>query len=150
MKSRITLVLPLVLLLVRYQLRDSDDWTPPTEKKAMDKAVAEILKEYKALSGNQDLVPTRRRRVLLLRLGDLPTKKCVKSLQADRQEGARHPRQDQRDVLPRPRIGDVKAVDAMYKYCLKEYPFGLSRLTSGVRSPRPPTTRSRRGSSRSR
>ena len=130
--SRNALVLPLVFLLCGSSFA-ADDWTPPTEKKAMDKAVAEITKEYKALSGNQDLVPTRRRRVLLLRLGQLPTKKCVKQLRIYVKK-ERDTRAKINAMYSLVRVGDVKAVDAMYKYCLKEirsvYPAYLGRALS--------------------
>jgi len=111
------LLILMVFLFVPTSL--ASDWKPPTEKKALDKAVKETIKEYDAISGNHDLVPVRRRRILIVRLGMLPHKKTSKAL--------RRILQRERDVRAQINamyaivdVGDFKAVKAMYKYVLKQ------------------------------
>ena len=109
------------------------EWEPPTDKKLLEKEIKETLKEYEALSGNHDLVQTRRRRELIRRLGYMPSKKTVKSLRAlVRRE--RDTRAKINAMYALATIGDVKAVNDMYRFCLKEirsvFPSYLGRALS--------------------
>ena len=110
-------LIALVCLFVPPSL--AADWEPPTEKKALEKTLKDTIKEYDALSGNHDLIQTRRRRELILRLGFMPSKKTSKAL--------RRILQDESDVRARINamysivdVGDFKAVKSMYKQVLKQ------------------------------
>ena len=70
-------LIALVCLFVPPSL--AADWKPPTEKKALEKTIKDTIKEYDALSRNHDLIQTRRRRELILRLG---TSKCCRNVPA--------------------------------------------------------------------
>ena len=108
----------------------AEEWAPPTEKKELARAIKKTLEEYEALSGNHDLVQKRRRRELLRRMGMMPDKKVVKALRRIvRKEGDTRAKINAMYSLCT--IGDVKAVNDIYKFCLKEirsvYPAYLGR-----------------------
>ncbi|MHC4954193.1 MAG: HEAT repeat domain-containing protein, partial [Planctomycetota bacterium] len=95
------------------------DWKPPVEPKALEKEIKETIREYDALSGNHDLIQTRRRRELIRRLGLMPHKKTVKALRTivQRESDIRARINAMYSLV---QVGDIKAVNAMYKYVLKQ------------------------------
>ncbi|MHC4940664.1 MAG: HEAT repeat domain-containing protein [Planctomycetota bacterium] len=116
----------------------AEDWAPPTDKKELKRVIKETIDEYDALSGNHDLVQKRRRRELLRRMGQLPDKKTVKALRRIvRKEGDTRAKINAMYSLCT--IGDVKAVNDIYKFCLKEirsvYPAYLGRALAHTKDP---------------
>jgi len=95
------------------------DWKPPTDPKALQEEVKETIEEWEALSGNHDLIQTRRRRELILRLGQMPDKKSVKALRRIVQKES-DVRAQINAMYSLVQVGDAKAVRAMYKYVLRQ------------------------------
>jgi len=114
----------LASLLLLALAAPAQEFGGPDEKPETDKAVIEeklksILEEYEAISRNQDLVQTRRRRELARRLGRLPHEDSVKTLLRIVEEDA-----DLRSrivaMYSLGRIGDLKAVKRMYRKVKEE------------------------------
>ncbi|MHC4548658.1 MAG: HEAT repeat domain-containing protein [Planctomycetota bacterium] len=91
----------------------------PTDPKVIAQKVAEIAEEYEAIARNQDLRQTRRRRELARRLGDLSHEESVKILLRIIENDA-----DLRAQIVAMkslcRVGDVKAVQRMYRHVKRE------------------------------
>ena len=113
------LLLLLIALPSAAQEAPADDETMETDPAVIEQKVEKIIEEYEALRASADLEPTRRRRELARRLGTLPCEDAVKTLhkliENDR---------DLRTVIfamnSLCRIGDIKAIQRMYKHVLKE------------------------------
>jgi|GEM_PF-2422805 len=110
---------PLVVLALVFAAPAlGSDWKAPTEPKALKREVKATIKEYDALSGNHDLIQTRRRRELIRRLGEMQHKDSVKALRRilQRESDIRARINAMNSIV---QVGDIKAVQAMYKYVVK-------------------------------
>jgi len=95
----------------------ASDWKPPADPKALKREVKQTVREYDALSGNHDLIQTRRRRELIRRLGEMPHKNSVKALRriVQRESDIRARINAMNSLV---QVGDLKAVQAMYKFVI--------------------------------
>ncbi len=116
---RLLVSLLLLALAAPAQEFGGPDEKPETDKAVIEEKVKEILEEYEAISRNQDLVQTRRRRELARRLGRLQHEDSVKALLRIVEEDA--------DLRARivamysiGKIGDMKAVKRMYRKVREE------------------------------
>ncbi|MEM8884434.1 MAG: HEAT repeat domain-containing protein [Planctomycetota bacterium] len=112
-------LLAAVALLLLVAPAEAVDWEPPQEKKAIEKEIKRTVKEWDQLSGNHDLVPQRRRRELIRRLGYMPHKKSIKALRRILRK-EKDTRARINTMVAIVRIGEVKDVEDVYKFCLKE------------------------------
>jgi len=115
-------VLPSLLILclaASAQEFGGSDEKPETDAVVIEEKLKAIVEEYEAISRNQDLVQTRRRRELARRLGLLPHEDSLKILLRIVEEDA-----DLRSRIVAMysvgRIGDMKAVKRMYRKVKEE------------------------------
>jgi len=109
----------------------ASDWEPPTEERALKKEIKATVKEYDALSGNQDLIQTRRRRELIRRLGLMKHPESAKALlRIIIYERDVRARVNAMEAVVQ--VGDVKDVRTMYKTVLKQSKTALPDYLGGA------------------